>query len=41
MLFFERVNPDHERGQELVCIAPIREDNLTAAGRRLAGYGPR
>jgi hypothetical protein len=39
MLFFEKVNPGHERGNELVCVAPIREDNFTAAARRLAGYG--
>ena len=38
MLFFERVNPQHERGNELVCVAPIRPDNFTAATRRLAGY---
>jgi len=39
MLFFEKVNPGHERGNELVSVAPIREDNFTAAARRLAGYG--
>jgi hypothetical protein len=38
MLFFEQANPQHERGNELVCIAPIRPDNFTAATRRLAGY---
>ena len=38
LLFFEKVNPGHERGNELVCVAPIREDNFTAAARRLAGY---
>jgi hypothetical protein len=38
MLFFEQVNPHHERGNELVCVAPIRPDNFTAATRRLAGY---
>ena len=37
-LFFEKANPDHERGNELVCVAPIREDNFTAVARRLAGY---
>ncbi|WP_321476132.1 hypothetical protein [uncultured Paludibaculum sp.] len=38
MLFFERLNPGHENGTELVCVAPIRLDNFTAAARRLAGY---
>jgi hypothetical protein len=38
LLFFEKANPSHERGDELVCVAPIREDNFTAATRRLAGY---
>jgi len=37
--FFEQVNPGHERGNELVCVAPIRVDNFTDAARRLAGYG--
>jgi hypothetical protein len=41
LLYFEKVNPGHERGNELVCVAPIREDNFTAAARRLAGYGKR
>ena len=41
MLFFEKANPAHERGDELVCVAPIREDNLTPAARRLAGYAER
>jgi hypothetical protein len=38
MLFFEQMNPHHERGNELVCVAPIRPDNFTVATRRLAGY---
>ena len=38
MRFFESANPQHERGNELVCVAPIREDNFTPAARRLAGY---
>lgn len=38
MLFFEKANPDHERGNELVCVAPVRETNFTAAARRLAGF---
>jgi hypothetical protein len=37
MLFFARANPRHELGSELVCVAPIRRDNFTAAARRLAG----
>ena len=37
MLFFEHLNPQHERGDELVCVAPIRPDNFTVATRRLAG----
>ena len=41
MLFFEKANPDHERGNELVCVAPIREDNFTPVARRLAGYAER
>jgi len=39
LLFFEKLNPGHEQGSELVCVAPIREDNFTAAVRRLAGCG--
>ena len=38
LLFFEKANPGHERGDELVCVAPIREENFTTAARRLAGY---
>lgn len=41
MLFFEKANPDHERGDELVCVAPIQEDNFTPVARRLAGYAER
>ena len=41
MLFFDRANPDHERGIELVCVAPIREDNFTPVTRRLAGFAER
>jgi len=37
--FFDQINPDHEQGNELVCVAPIREDNFTPVARRLAGYG--
>jgi hypothetical protein len=35
--FFARRNPGHERGDELVCLARVAPDNLTALGRRLAG----
>lgn len=41
LLFFESANPGHEAGNELVCVAPIREDNFTDAARRLAGYDKR
>jgi hypothetical protein len=41
LLFFDKMNPGHERGNELVCVAPIREDNFTAVARRLAGYTER
>jgi len=37
LLFFEKANPGHERGDELVCVAPIREDNFTAAVLRILG----
>lgn len=30
-------NPDYARGDELVCLTRIDDDNLTAAGRRMAG----
>jgi hypothetical protein len=33
--FFARVNPGHERGDELVCLAEIAESNLTAAALRI------
>ncbi len=35
--FFERKNPGHVDGDELVCLTEIRLDNLTSAGRRMAG----
>ena len=41
LLFFEKVNPGHELGSELVCVAPIRKDNFTGAALRLAGFGKR
>lgn len=34
--FFLQRNPGYIRGDELVCIARISDDNLTAAGRRMA-----
>jgi len=37
--FLER-NPGHARGDELVCLAELSDDNLTAAGRRMVA-GPR
>jgi hypothetical protein len=38
--FFLLRNPGHERGDELVCLARIHPENLTAAGRRMAPAGP-
>jgi hypothetical protein len=38
MLFFQS-NPGYRRGDELVCLVPLREKNLTPAGRRLARRG--
>lgn len=37
--FFERVNPGHLRGDELVCITEIAPTNVTPAGRRMIGAG--
>lgn len=34
--YFLSRNPGYVRGDELVCLARIAEDNLTAAGRRIA-----
>jgi hypothetical protein len=40
--FFERLNPGHGRGDELVSLASLEEENLTAAGvRMLHGGGVR
>lgn len=39
--FFARRNPGHERGDELVCLAEIAPDNLTAVGRRMWEEGER
>lgn len=33
--FFLARNPGHQRGDELVCLAELSEDNLTPAGRRM------
>ena len=33
--FFDRRNPGHRQGDELVCLTEICEDNLTSAGRRM------
>jgi hypothetical protein len=33
--FFNRINPQHDAGDELVCFAEVCESNLTAAGRRI------
>jgi hypothetical protein len=32
---FERLNPGHGKGDELVCLTEICEANLTRAGRRI------
>ena len=34
--FFSACNPGHSRGDELVCLTELSDDNLTAAGRRMA-----
>ena len=34
---FERLNPGHARGDELVCVTEIDVKNLTHAGRRMLG----
>ncbi len=36
--FFASHNPGHERGDELVCLCEVCDENLTAAGRRMV-YG--
>jgi hypothetical protein len=35
--FFEKINPAHTRGDELVCITEISPANVTPAGRRMIG----
>ncbi len=37
--FFARINPDHDRGDELVCLTEIADGNLTPAGRRMVRRG--
>lgn len=37
--FFERANPGHARGDELVCIASLDDHNLTRAGQRMVRAG--
>ena len=34
--FFVQRNPGHSKGDELVCLTRIAQDNFTAAGRRMA-----
>ena len=38
--YFAARNPGHGRGDELVCLCELTDDNLTPAGRRMV-YGPR
>lgn len=38
--FFERINPGHQQGDELVCLAEFSEANLTRAGRRIWDHAP-
>lgn len=33
--FFERTNPGHPRGDELVCLCPLHPGNLTRAGQKV------
>src|SRR5262245_30929016 len=39
--FFVRVNPDHHKGDELVCLTRLSSDNLTPAGERMWLAGDR
>jgi hypothetical protein len=36
---FLRQNPGYQAGDELVCLIPLEESNLSSAGRRLVGVG--
>lgn len=38
--FFLARNPGHARGDELVCLTEISDENLTAAGRRMVVHAP-
>lgn len=38
--YFDRVNPRHADGDELVCLTELCDDNLTPAGRRMALRDP-
>lgn len=37
--FFARANPGHGRGDELVCLTELADNNLTPAGRRMVARG--
>lgn len=37
--FFHRMNPGHARGDELVCLTELSEENLTRAGWRMVRAG--
>jgi len=37
---FAALNPGHAEGDELCCVCPVEEANLTAAGRRFLGADP-
>jgi len=37
--FFNKLNPGHAQGDELVCFAEIDDENLSAAGRRMVSAG--
>jgi hypothetical protein len=38
--YFLAKNPGHERGDELVCITEVSEENLTRAGQRMVASSP-
>jgi hypothetical protein len=38
--FFQASNPDHARGNELCCLAPLTRDNFTSAAYRVIGPEP-
>jgi hypothetical protein len=39
--WFATLNPGHDRGDELVCLCDLGDENLTAAGRRMVRSGER